>query len=213
MNTVTHDSIMQDVKALEAKIRQLKAEKAKAKLDSTISNLQAAAADMAHKVKAEAYIRFKQSEAYVSSLKAEVKSANTTATDLLTGRELAVKLADNGTSLQTFADGIKEGSVLEISGKAYFVTEYVHSYAGSQATLLQSNQKAIVAPQGAKTTPYSAKDCHFNPSTKKLTLSKRDAIQTGDIVEIAGVKYIPAFTFLASPAGLMQYELAEIGAN
>lgn len=211
MNTI--DSIMKEVEALQAKVRQLSAQRQKAKLDQTISTLQKTANDIAHQVKADPYIRFKESEAYVAGLKAEIKSAGTTATNLLTGKELAVKLADNGTTLQTFADGIKEGSVLEIAGKAYFVTGYSFSFAGSQATLLPSNQKALIAPAGTKSTPYSAKDCHFNPSTKKLTLSKRDAIQTGDIVEIAGVKYIPAFTFLASPAGLMQYELAEIGAN
>lgn len=213
MNTVTHESIMKEVEALQAKVRQLSAQRQKAKLDKTISTLQKTADDMAHQVKAEAYVKYQQSAAYVAGLKAGVKSAGTTATDLMTGRELAVKLASDGTSLQTFENGIAEGSVLEISGKAYFVTEYNFSFAGSQATLLPSNQKALISPQGAKTTPYSAKDCHFNPSTKKLTLSKRDAIQTGDIVEIAGVKYIPAFTFLASPAGLMQYELSEVGGN
>lgn len=208
MNTI--ESIMQEVRELEAKVRQLSAQRQKAKLDQTISTLQKTADDMAHQVKAAAYVNYQQSAAYVAGLKAEVKSAGTTATDLLTGRELAVKLADDRTTLQTFADGIKEGSILEIAGKSYFVTEYAFSYAGSQATLLPANQKATIAPQGAKTTPYSAKDCHFNPSTKKLTLSKRDAIQTGDIVTIAGKKYVPAFTYLQSPAGLMQYELAEL---
>lgn len=206
----TIDSIMKEVKALEAKVKKRIAQRQQAKLDNAITAVQKTASDMAHQVKAEAYIRFKESEAYVSSLKAEIKSANTTATDQTTGRELPVKLATDRTTLQTFADGIKEGSILEIAGKSYFVTEYAFSYAGSQATLMQANQKATVAPLNTKTTPYSEKPCNFDHSTKKLTISKRDAAKAGDVITLAGRKYVPAFTYLQSPAGLVQYELAEL---
>lgn len=211
--TAEQQQIKTELTALEARFLALKSTKQQKKEADLIASITSQAQELDHEIKAAPYIAFKQSEAYIQSLRDAIKSDGITATIINTGTEIAVKLSGDRKSLMTF-DNLKAGQKLDCGGTSYFILSYTFSYAGSKADLLPVNSKAFIAPPGKKQTPYNAIECHWHHSTKRLTIPAMSPIKAGEVVTIGEACYEPAFTLL-TPVGknLLTYELKEVTAD
>lgn len=202
----TLEDVNAEIRALTAKIDALTAKKKSEKLINIVTRLKSTTEDMAHTQKAVAYVTYKESEAYIDSLKAEIMASGATATNTLTGTQAAVKLSPDGSTAKTF-DVLTPGATLDISGVAYLVTGFEKSYAGSTAALLRLGTKVLI--DGQPVTPYSSIPCDFDCQNKWLTMSIHDRLQQDDIIVINDVKYLP-INFVGTSPYFARYEVVEV---
>jgi hypothetical protein len=195
---------------LEAKANTLLAQRKAEKLDALLNRVQATAAALDHDLKAESYVRFKEAESYVQSLKDSIRTSGSPATVVNSGKELHVRLSPDQKSLQTFGD-LKAGQTLDINGRSFFITDFNFSFSGSTASLLPCNSKAVIAKPGSRLTPYSSIDVHWDSALKQITVPTRHSIKVGEIVTLNSKTYEPVYGLLCPPGkGLLSFELKEI---
>lgn len=202
----TKAEIMNDIAAVEMKLAALQHQNRQEQIRGISTRLKSTADQLQHDQRSADYLAFKVSEAYVNSLKADVEASGVIAEDAL-GSSYAIKwLDDDHTQARTFGN-FKAGAAITISGYSYLVQDFSHSYSGSSISLLSLASKMYI--DGEKILPYGGAACHFNPSTKTLTLQNRDRLAKDNIVVLSGVKYLPV-NQIGIDQNFVRYELQEL---
>jgi len=204
--TMTRQEILDDLAAVESKFQLFKDEKQQAKINDITCRLKTTADQLQHAHKSAAFVAFKEAEAYIEGLKAEIAATGTTAINIVTGAETTIKFNPDGTTAKTFGI-LVPGATVTISGSPYLVTSFDQSYAGSSAELLYLGSKADIV--GQKKTPYSGFSCAFDHGTKVLTVANSNRLQPNQIVTISGVQYKPS-AIIGDQKHFSRYEMVVV---
>jgi hypothetical protein len=202
----TIENIREGILELEKDFNKIKDAKERVQLTERTDRLTASAHAIAHTIKARAFSEYKESEAYILGLQAEIANTGTVATIQHTGKVVQLKLSADHKTATTF-DLLPEGSTVVIQDSNYLVKSFSHTYAGSTAELIPLNSKVFLT--GEPVTPYSAIPANFNSATKQLTLSKFNRLQKGATLTINGQLFAPV-TVIGDSSKYFCYELEVI---
>lgn len=203
---ITKEEILQDLAAVEIKLAGLQHQKRQERIQGIATRLKSTADQMQHDQRSAAYVQFKESESYILELIAEVESAGTIAKNALDVSIPIKWLDDSHTQARTFGT-FKAGAPVTVNGYSYLVEDFSHSYSGSTVSLLSLSSKMFI--DGEKVLPYGGVDCHFNYSTKTVTLPLHTRLSKDSIVVLSGVKYRP-LNQVGVAQSFVRYELQEV---
>jgi len=198
------DAIQKELNNLLQKAEALKQKKLTDKMNKSLTSLQRNSEAISHSIKSAEYCSYKESEAYVKSLAAELEATGYKY-ETATGTPVFIKFTGDST-LKTFTPLAAGQVITSDDSTPLLVKSFAHSYAGSTAEVIPLSLKYYV--DGERKTPASGTPCHYDRATGQVITPKYATLDPKQQIILGDTRFIPAARF--AEAHYSRYSLERV---